>query len=93
MSDQTTDYEYTAEQAAADVALDVQGAYRNMLGRARECDSTASMYEESARRERILAIEYRAKAEALAANMETLGIEVPQIEDPDAQQQDEPVVV
>jgi hypothetical protein len=65
------------EQARAEVALDLQGALRNMYGRVREAETSAEQFEESARRERAVAAEYRAKIPALSEYMETLGIEIP----------------
>ena len=58
----------------AEVAKDLRGAVRNMAARAVDSDSSAEQYEESARRERALAEEYRAKVVVLRAHLATLGI-------------------
>lgn len=65
------------DPAIGEVAADLQNAVRAMRARAADADKGAEQMEESARRERVLADEYRAKAAVLESHLATLGIEAP----------------
>lgn len=60
---------------AAEVAKDLRAGVRNMAERAVDAETSADQYEESARRERALAAEYRAKVVVLREHLTTLGID------------------
>lgn len=79
--DQTSDESAAAllpdgYDAAKEMAIDLQSAYRGMRQRGADARSSAEGLEESARRERVLAVEYDAKADVFADHLRTLGIEV-----------------
>lgn len=65
------------EEIVALVADDLRAGVRNMRARAADCDIAAENYEESARRERALAEEFKAKAAALTALLPLIGVDMP----------------
>ena len=69
--------EPTHEELAALVAPELQGGVRNMRARAVDCEVNAANFEESARRERVLAEDFRAKANALSVLLPLIGVEAP----------------
>lgn len=64
-----------APDVAAEVAKDLVMGLRGFEARGADSDKVAEQYEESARRERALAAEYRAKAVVLREHLATLGID------------------